>query len=450
MSQRILVLNIVGLNKTLLESGYMPNLKNWASKNSCKTINSAFPAVTCTAQANMLTGCHPSEHGAVANGWYFKDLSEVWLWRQSCHLIKTPKPNIFERWKKKYPDSSVHQLFWWWNLPSFADFSITPRPTYFSDGRKEPDIHCWPPKLHDKLSRQLGTFPLFEFWGPAANINSTQWIIDATIQQLNDYEDGLFLSYLPHLDYDLQRFGPKSKEAETACLELDKRLKPLLDKEKNIVILSEYGIEEVNDNIAPNQILNKAGFLSIHHAKNGSLLDPGNSKAFAVCDHQVAHIYIKNSNDTTAIFDLFKDLPQVDSISLKKDLPNLNHSRAGDLILTANKGCWFNYYYWLEAQPKPDFARCVDIHRKPGFDPCELFIDPSIRAPKIKIASKVLAKKIGMRYLMDVIPIDPSLVKGSHGRVFKDKAKCPIIIAPEELMPTGEAVESTQVFENIC
>ena len=278
MSQRILVLNIVGLNKTLLESGYMPNLKNWSSKNSCKTINSAFPAVTCTAQANMLTGSHPSEHGAVANGWYFKDLSEIWLWRQSCNLIKTPKPNIFEKWKKKYPESSVHQLFWWWNLPSFADFSITPRPTYFSDGRKKPDVHCWPPKLHDKLSRQLGTFPLFEFWGPGANINSTQWIIDATIQQLNDYEDGLFLSYLPHLDYDLQRFGPKSKEAEVACLELDKRLKPILDKEKNIVILSEYGIEEVNDNIAPNQILNKARFLSIHQAKNGSLLDPGNSK----------------------------------------------------------------------------------------------------------------------------------------------------------------------------
>ena len=151
-----------------------------------------------------------------------------------------------------------------------------------------------------------------------------------------------------------------------------------------------------------------------------------------------------------AVFDLFKDLPQVASISLKKDLPNLNHSRTGDLILTANKGCWFNYYYWLETQPEPDFARCVDIHRKPGFDPCELFIDPSIRAPKIKIASKVLAKKIGMRYLMDVIPVDPSLVKGSHGRVFQDKNKCPIIIAPEELMPAGEAIESTQVFENIC
>ena len=380
----LLVLNVVGLTKKLLSSGGMPRLAAFCDAHQVRPYSPGLPAVTCRVQADWLCG-RPAGgvngHGAVANGWYFKELAEAWLWRQSAHLLQGS--TIHEAWRERYPKSKTAQVFWWWNYPSRADFSVTPRPTYFSDGRKGPDIHAHPSTLRTRLNERLGTFPLFNFWGPGAGIQSTQWIVDAALDILKEEKPGLTLAYLPHLDYDLQRFGPDGKEAQRASSELDREAGRLLDyAEANnieVIVLSEYGIEEVQEAIFINRALRQAGYLEIHPARNGSLLDPGNSKAFAVCDHQCAHVYVHSENDLNAVRSTLEALPGMDRVYSRTQLQEigLDHERSGDFFCIAQKGFWFAYPYWLPEEPEPDFARTVDIHNKPGFDPCELFLDPA-------------------------------------------------------------------------
>ena len=434
----VLVVNAVGLTEQLMQRA-MPQLQAWAKNRSQAYVRPDLPAVTCTAQASMLTGMRPATHGAVANGWYFRDLAEVWLWRQSVGLLQAP--TLFQQWRERYPNSKTAQIFWWWNLPSHADLSLTPRPTYWADGRKGPDIHSNPPELRERLNQRLGEFPLFQFWGPGAGIASSRWIIDATLDVIKQDQPGLTLVYLPHLDYDLQRFGPNGPEADRAAAELDRELSRLLDdadkRDMEVVVLSEYGIEEVQSAVEPNLALRNAGLLSVHPAKNGALLDPGNSSAFAVCDHQCAHVYVNDAKRMDEVATLMEALPGVERVYQAEEMNSigLDHERSGELFLVAEKGFWFGYRYWLESDQEPDFARTVDIHRKPGYDPCELFLDPTKALLKPRVIGKVLAMKLGMRMTMNVIPLDTTLVRGSHGRLPSSDAEGPIWIGPAEWKP---------------
>ncbi len=436
-----LVVNAVGLTEQLLQKS-MPKLQAWATSRQRCYVRPDLPAVTCTAQASMLTGKRPGGdgHGAVANGWYFRDLAEVWLWRQSVGLLTAP--TLLQEWRRQNPDSTTAQIFWWWNLPSHADYSITPRPTYWADGRKGPDIHSHPPQLRQRLTQKLGAFPLFQFWGPAAGIASSRWIIDATLEVLQHEKPGLTLCYLPHLDYDLQRFGPASPQADVAAGQLDEELHRLLsfaeEQAMEVIVLSEYGIEAVERAVEPNRALRKAGLLEIHPAQNGALLDPGNSRAFAVCDHQCAHVYVSDQNDLQQIIALLQALPGVDRVYQQSEFAEigLDHERSGELFLVAEAGSWFAYPYWIEGDQEPDFARTVDIHRKPGYDPCELFLDPQKPLLKARIIAKILAKKAGLRMTMNVVPLDTSLVRGSHGRLPSSDAQGPIWLGPEEWAPS--------------
>ncbi|MHC4380705.1 MAG: alkaline phosphatase family protein [Planctomycetota bacterium] len=458
--ERILVLNLVGLTPRLLHGGHMPALKAYAESQEQRSVTPPLPALTCTAQADMLMGVGADRHGAVANGWYFRDLSEVWLWRQSCHLIDGggKLESLFQRWKRRYPDSTTAQVFWWWNLPGFADFCITPRPTYFADGRKGPDIHTNPPSLREELAETLGEFPLFQFWGPGAGIASTRWIAEATIHMLEEHRPGLAMAYLPHLDYDLQRFGPEGPEAQAAAAELDHEFQRLLDSagrlDYRIVVVSEYGIEAVEQAVLPNRVLREAGLLQVHPARNGTLLDPGNSRAFAVCDHQVAHVYVEDPRDIPSVRALLEDLDGVDQV-LEGDAitdAGLGHERSGELILIAEKGRWFAYPYWKSEEPEPDFARTVEIHRKPGYDPLELFLDPEKPLLKQRLALKLLAKKLGFRILMNPIPLDTTLVRGSHGRPPSSAEEGPLWIGPADLCPApqGESLPAHQAFQKFA
>jgi predicted AlkP superfamily pyrophosphatase or phosphodiesterase len=456
----ILVLNVVGLTPKLLREA-MPNLQRWADTQTMLPLIPDLPAVTCTVQASMLTGQRPGRsewgpgHGAVANGWFFRDLSEVWLWRQSVELITgaSEPATIFDRWREAHPGSKSAQIFWWWNLPSRADISVTPRPTYWADGRKGPDIHAHPGTLRDRLQQRLGKFPLFQFWGPGAGIASSRWIIDATLDVLKEDQPGLTLAYLPHLDYDLQRFGPDGPEAIAAGRALDAELVRLLDyaqqNEMDLLVLSEYGIEAVHTAVEPNRALRKASLLEVHAAANGALLDPGNSQAFAVCDHQAAHVYVQDPNQIDAVAKLLQDLPGVESVYQAAELEALGlaHPRSGELFLVAEPGHWFAYPYWIEGDQEPDFARTVDIHQKPGYDPCELFLDPKIPFVKARILTKLLKKKLGFRTLMNVIPLDTTLVKGSHGRPPTSDDMGPVWIGPpacsspgSKTMPANQAL----------
>ncbi len=442
--RRTLVANVVGLTPLLLRQA-MPRLRKWASDRSVLPVRPDFPAVTCTAQASMLTGRRAGAgggsapgHGAVANGWYFRDLAEVWLWRQSCELITAGGrlDTVFDRWRSAHPQSSSAQIFWWWNLPSRADYSVTPRPTYWADGRKGPGIHSHPAGLGQRLQQRLGSFPLFQFWGPGAGIASTRWIVQATLDVLQEERPGLTLSYLPHLDYDLQRYGPDGPEAQAAAAALDEELAPLLAhvaaEELELVVVSEYGIEAVDRWAEPNRALRQHGLLQIHPAANGALLDPGNSAAFAVCDHQIAHVYVRDPALAAEVAALLGALPGVEQVLHGEQLSalGLDHSRSGDLVLVAEAGAWFAYPYWHGSDREPDFARTVEIHRKPGYDPCELFLDPGKSWVKARVLAKLAAKKLGWRSLMNVIPVDPGLVRGSHGRAPQSPHQGPLWIGP--------------------
>ncbi|RMH02921.1 MAG: alkaline phosphatase family protein [Planctomycetota bacterium] len=452
--RRFLVVDAVALTPALLRSGVMPRLSAWAETRRLAPLAPSLPAVTCTGHADLLCGAPPRVHGAVGNGWYFRDLAEVWLWRQSAALLQAP--TIFDRWREAAPAARTAQLFWWWNLPSRADLSLTPRPTYWADGRKGPDVHSWPPELRRRLRRRLGDFPLFQFWGPGAGIRSTRWIVDAVLDVLAEERPALTLAYLPHLDYDLQRFGPEGPEARRAAAELDAELARLLARADadgiETIVLSGYGIEPVARAAFPNRALREAGLLAVHPAANGALLDPGRSRAFAVCDHQCAHVYVAAPADRPAVRALLAGLEGVAEVLEGAELAarGLDHPRSGELFLLAAPGWWFAYPYWAGDDAEPDFARTVDIHRKPGYDPCELFLDPARPLLKARLALKLLAKAAGFRTVFDVVPLDPGLVRGSHGRPPASPERGPLWLGPAELLPSGaEPLPAWRALERV-
>ena len=430
---RLLVLNVVGLTPDLL--AHTPRLAAVGRAGFTAPMRPILPAVTCSAQATMVTGTHPREHGVVGNGWYFRDLAEVWLWRQSNHLVQGEKLWDVAR-RQLGPEFTVAKMFWWYNMYASVDWSATPRPVYPSDGRKIPSIYTEPPELKEHLQSSLGRFPLFNFWGPTADIRSSDWIAKATRQVIDDHQPTLTLCYLPHLDYDLQRCGPDGPEAVAAAQEIDRVAGDLVDHARGqgyeVVVLSEYGIEPVQDGVHINRALRASGLLRTQRVDLGwELLDAGASEAFAVADHQVAHVYVRSPDRLTEVKSLLERLDGVDRVldAEAKAACGLDHPRAGDLVAIAQPDRWFTYYYWLDDALQPDFAPTVDIHRKPGYDPVELFVDPSLPAVKLRIASRLLRKALGFRYYMDVIPTDASLVRGSHGRLPSSPERGPLFMS---------------------
>jgi predicted AlkP superfamily pyrophosphatase or phosphodiesterase len=446
--KKTLVLNVVGLTPALVGE-HTPALKAFRDANAVRPLASILPAVTCSVQSTFLTGKLPREHGIVGNGWYFRDLSQVWLWRQSNQLVQGEK--LWDEAKRRDPSFSVAKLFWWYNMYSSADISVTPRPMYTADGRKLPDVYTDPPELRAELSSQLGMFPLFNFWGPRADITSTSWIAKAAERIIEKSAPTLTLVYLPHLDYDLQRFGPNDPRIAKALAEVDAVCAELFEVAKlqglRVVVLSEYGITAVSDAIHVNRALREAGFLRVREEVGLEQLDAGASRAFAVADHQVAHVYVKNPAEIAAVRALCEKLDGVEQVldGAGKQAAGLDHERAGELVLVSRADRWFSYYFWLDDARAPDYARTVDIHLKPGYDPVELFIDPKLTFPMLKVGRRLLARKLGFRNLLDVIPLDATLVKGSHGRLTDRPEEGPLFMTSvPELLPEG-AVLATDV-----
>lgn len=420
---RVAVLNVVGLSKSLLGE-HTPRLARFAEQQGCQSYQPAFPAVTCTAQSSILTGTPAQQHGIVANGWYDRECAEVRFWKQSNHLVHGEK--LWEKLRKKVPDFTCAKLFWWYNMHSTADWSITPRPLYPADGRKVFDIHTQPMEMRDELKADLGEFPFPSFWGPAAGIPCSRWIADSAKWVEKKHSPTLSLVYLPHLDYVLQKDGPGSSKVPQALGEIDAVVGELIDfyeaRELKVLILSEYGISPVNKPVHLNRLFREKGWLSIKNELGRETLDVGGCKAFAVADHQVAHIYVNDDTIRGEVKALLENADGVEELRVIKDATG----RAGDFVAVSDPNAWFTYYYWLDDDLAPDFARCVDIHRKPGYDPCELFLDPELAMPKLDIAKFLLKKKLGLRALLEVIPLDATLVKGSHGRDQVSKDEQPV------------------------
>ena len=449
---KTVVINVVGLTPRLI-GPEMPRLQDFISRGTQATIEPMLPAVTCSVQATFLTGCSPAEHGIVGNGWYVRDECEVKFWRQSNALIQRPK--IWETARSLDPTCTCANLFWWFNMYSSADYTVTPRPIYPADGRKLPDIYTRPADLRSTLQKELGQFPLFQFWGPNTSIQASRWIAEAAMKVDQCYNPTLTLIYLPHLDYCLQRLGPDSRSTRNDLRELDTLCGELLDyyktRDTRMIVLSEYGIAPVSRPIHLNRELRKHGLLAVREELGRELLDPGASSAFAVADHQIAHIYVNNLKRLEQVRTLLQatdGVAQVLDRNGKRDV-HLDHPRAGDLIAIAEPDAWFTYYYWFDDAVAPDYARTVDIHRKPGYDPAELFLDPRLKAPQLKAGWTLLKKRLGFRALMDLIPLDASLVRGSHGRVDSLAEDCPVFLTQQPSMLTGPTIEATDVHNLI-
>jgi predicted AlkP superfamily pyrophosphatase or phosphodiesterase len=417
--QALAVLNVVGLSPRCL-GAETPRLCAFRDRHGMQAFRPAFPAVTCTAQSHMLTGHDASVHGIVANGWLDRENAEPRFWKQSNQLVRGEK--IWHVLKKQVPDFTCANLFWWYNMATDADLAITPRPLYLADGRKHFDIHTQPMALRDVIKKDLGDFPFPSFWGPAAGIACSRWIAASARWVYEQHQPSLNLVYLPHLDYGLQKYGPQAPEMAKELREIDEVVGDLIDFYQShgvrVMIVSEYGISAVDRPVHLNRVLREAGYLSIKDELGRDGLDFFQSKAVAIADHQVAHVYVKNATDRDAVQALLAAVPGVEKVQRVEDVwaEGPARERAGDLIVTAAPGAWLTYYFWLDDQRAPDYARTVDIHRKPGYDPAELFLDPSLRWPKLKIATFLLKKKLGLRAMMEVIPLDATCVKGSHGR----------------------------------
>ncbi len=447
--KKTVVIDVVGLTPTLIKN--MPFLSKWSEKAKITSIEPVLPAVTCTAQATYLTGKYPNEHGIVGNGWYFEDECEVKFWRQSNKLVQAEK--IWETAKKLDSTFTCANLFWWYNMYSSVDYSVTPRPQYWADGRKMPDCYSQPPELRDRLQAALGIFPLFDFWGPRTTIKSSQWIADASKLVEEWHNPTLTLIYLPHLDYNFQRYGTNHPTIPKDLREIDALCQDLItfyeNKGAQIVILSEYGITDVYQPIHLNRILRKAGYLTIREENGLELLDVGASKAFAVADHQLCHVYVNDKSEIEKVRQLLENVQGIELLLNEegKAKYHLNHSRSGDLVAVADKDSWFTYYYWLDDRKAPDFARIVDIHKKIGYDPVEMVVNPHIKALPLVVGWKLLKKKLGFRMLMDLIPLDATLIRGSHGRIPDNEQDRPLIISKNKDLLKESHIAPTQVFE---
>lgn len=478
--KRTAVLNVVGLTKALIGE-HTPRIREFAARGAQALIHPAFPAVTCTAQSSYLTGSTPAAHGIVGNGWYHRELAEVQFWKQSNHLVHGRK--IWEDLRARDPKFTCAKMFWWYNMYSSADYSVTPRPMYPADGRKFFDVYSAPYELRPALKSELGEFPFATFWGPVAGKQSPQggpdaasrWIAASAKWIEKKHQPTLNLVYLPHMDYNLQRHGVsaecgmRSGSAGSAAGGSQSQLKPeivpdlraidgivgdLIDffyaRDVSVVLLSEYGITNVHQPVHLNRLFRSEGWLAIKEELGLELLDCGASKVFAVADHQVAHIYLNDRSLERRVREVVNSWDGVETVlgSAEKAALGIDHPRAGDLIAVAEPKAWFTYYYWQDDARAPDFARTVDIHRKPGYDPVELFADPKLSplALKAKIITRLLKKKLGFRMLMDVIPLDASLVKGSHGRRPENREDWPLFITDRpELLQAGQ-MEATDVY----
>ncbi len=326
-------------------------------------------------------------------------------------------------------------LFWWFNMYSSAELSVTVRPIYPADGRKIPALYSQPASLVGELEAELGPFPFFQFWGPKSGLPSSDWIARAAIDMFRRHRPGLMLVYLPHLDYDMQRLGPGNPAIRAEVRAIDRVAGGLIDAVRgdgaDVVVVSEYGLEEARTPVHINRALREAGLLAVRETLGWEMLDAGASRAFAVADHQVAHVYVADAADADRVARLVASLPGVAQVLDRQGQARvgLDHERSGELVAVAEPGAWFTYYYWLDDALAPDFARTVDIHRKPGYDPVELFLDPDRPLIKGRVLFNLARKLAGFRYLMDVIPLRADLVKGTHGRAGVDPDQGPLLIS---------------------
>ncbi len=434
MSRFVTLLSIPNLRARDLAS--MPNLARLFAGGGHAILVPGFPAVTCPVQANMTTGLPPREHGVVANGFYWRDQRRVEMWTSWNDCIQ--RPQIWDILHDR--DRSITSAAWFplHSKGCGADIICTPAPVHNADGSESPWCFSRPEMLYDELKSKLGDFPLHHFWGPLAGIQSTAWIVDSAVITAERYKPNFFYVYLPHLDYAAQKNGPESKAAKQAVAELDAAIAKLIAGFETAysepplwIVASEYVIVPVNHVAFPNRLLREAGLLKVTQTADGENLDLAGSKAWALADHQFSHVYVQDSDPKVIkrVARLFAKQPGIAQVLTGEDLVEcrLNHERSGDVVLVSEPHSWQAYYWWIEDSNAPRFARTVDIHRKPGYDPVELFLDGRTKS----------------------IPLNANLVRGSHGAPAKEPAQRGVLLTSEPGVFLGGQLADVEVAEII-
>ena len=398
MSRCAVLLSIPGLRSSDLPS--MPNLSSLAEGGAQGRLVPSFPCLTCPVQATLTTGATPQEHGVIANGFYWRETGKVEMWTAWNEVIEVPQ--IWDRLHEHDPQLTSAVWFPLHSKGAGADFICTPAPIHNPDGSESLWCYTRPSEMYGKLRDTFGHFPLMNFWGPASSIRSTDWIVDSAVWAAGQYQPRFSYIYLPHLDCAAQKFGPNSPEAHRALQELDGAIGRLLEgyrqsglDEALWLAASEYVITEVNSVSYPNRLLREHGLLTVEERDGLEYLVPAQSRAWALVDHQLTHVFVADKNDVATVADLFSQHDLVDQVLVGEERGRyqLDHPSAGEVVLLSDPESWFAYYWWLDDAKAPAFARTVDIHRKPGYDPVEMFFDPATKST----------------------PLDARLVRGSHG-----------------------------------
>lgn len=402
----LLVVDLPGLDETLLQ--HMPRLQ--AAAGSQGTVRTVAPALTLPVHATLMTGSPAADHGLVANGWFERERNDVFFWPQSEKLCQLPM-----LWQKR--GLKAIKYFCWPGMASSAQLFANVRPVYFSNGRKKGDVYCNEPDLSERIQNKFGTFPFHRFWGPGVNLESSHWIARSAAWLLEQRCCDLAYVYVPHLDYSPQIHGPSSGKAIEAAQELDGVVCELLSSARDggmdWAVVSGYQMNAVTQPLYVNRMLREAGLLRVLCNQAGELIDYAASTAFAVVDHQIAHVYARDVQAAASALAV-PGVAQVLDEAAQKEL-GYWHRRNGDLLLLAEPSCWFAYPYWLQKETMPDFAQTVAIHAKPGYDPCEMLLDENLALPKLTLARKLVAQRLGFRTILDVISLDASRIRGSHG-----------------------------------
>ena len=399
MPDHVVLLSIPALRQQ--DVAFMPRLQSLVGAGDAAELVPGFPALTCTVQANMTTGLPPSEHGVVANGFYWPEQQTVEMWTSPNGCVDRP-----QLWDILHKHDPMLRSAVWFPLHSKecgADTICTPAPIHNPDGSESLWCYTRPESLYAELLNEFGHFPLQHFWGPMANIKSSAWIVDSAIYAAESYRPNLFYVYLPHLDYAAQKSGPDSDAARRALLDLDAEIGRLIDGfaaaygDEHLLwlVASEYVITPVNHVSYPNRVLREAGLLAVREEEDGEHLDIAGSQAWALVDHQMSHVFVRDADVLDQTADLLAHQAGVAEVLFRDQLDryDLEHARCGDLVVVSTPDSWQAYYWWLEDNKAPKFARTVDIHRKPGYDPVEMYWDAEHKC----------------------IPLDTSLVQGSHG-----------------------------------
>lgn len=434
MPQYVALLSVPGLRASDLSS--MPNLSRLVAGGGRATLVPSFPAVTCPVQANMTTGRPPREHGVVANGFYWRDQRRVEMWTAWNDCIQ--RPQIWDVLHDR--DRSITSAAWFplHSKGSGADYICTPAPIHNADGSESPWCFTRPEALYDELQAKLGHFPLHNFWGPLAGIQSSAWILASAVMAAEKYRPSFFYIYLPHLDYAAQKAGPNSKPARQALVDLDAEVAKLVagferayNEPPLWLLASEYAIVPVDGVVYPNRLLREAGLLKVGDVDEGEYLDFAASKAWALVDHQFSHVFVHDADAKVIkrVTRLFAKQPGIAEVLAGETLAKygLDHPRSGDVVLVSEPNSWQAYYWWQDNARAPRFARTVDIHRKPGYDPVELFFDARTKS----------------------IPLDASLVKGSHGAPANDASQRGVLLTSEPGVFLGQELADVDVAEII-